>query len=76
MLQGGYLLRVGLNITRLRKAQGLTSKELGYDCDMDKSDIIRIEKGRQNTTITTLSRIAQALKVDISELFKPLPNGQ
>lgn len=76
MLQGGYLLRVGLNITRLRKAQGLTSKELGYDCDMDKSDIIRIEKGRQNTTITTLSRIAHALKVDISELFKPLPNGQ
>lgn len=65
-----YLRKIGENITRIRKNNGLTSKELGYRCDIDKSALIHIEKGRINVTATTLHKIAKALDVEVIEFFK------
>jgi len=64
-----YLKRIGANISKARKAKKLTIKEFGYLCDMEKSNIIPIEKGRINITISTLLRIAKALDIDVRELF-------
>lgn len=61
--------KIGDNITRLRKALGITSAELGLRCDMDRADLIHIEKGRGNPTIKTLTRIANELKVDLRDLL-------
>ena len=65
-----YLKKIGENITRIRKSQDLTSKELGYRCEIDKSALIHIEKGRVNATALTLLKIAKALEVDVMEFFK------
>lgn len=64
-----HLIRIGSNITRLRKAKNITSEELGLMCDMHKSDIINIEKGRRNATINTLVRISDALGVTLKDLI-------
>lgn len=64
-----YLKIIGTNITKIRKKKGLTTKELGYLCDMEKSNLIPIEKGRINVTISTLVKIAKSLEVDLRELF-------
>ena len=65
-----YLVLVGKNITKIRKKRGLTTQELGYQCDIEKSNLIPIEKGRVNVTIHTLYKIAKALNVNINEFFK------
>ena len=69
MKESEYLINIGKNITRIRKEKNLTSKELGYGCDIEKSNLIPIEKGRINVTIATLVRIAKALNVDLKDLI-------
>lgn len=61
---------IGQNITTIRKRKKLTSNELGYMCDIDKSALIHIEKGRVNVTIKTLHKIASALDVEIIDFLK------
>lgn len=39
------------------------------DGNIDPTNISRIEAGRTNPTLLTLQRIANALEVNISELF-------
>lgn len=63
------LLAIGKNITKFRKQKNLTSKELGYLCDIEKSNLIPIEKGRVNATVATLLKIARALDVELKDLF-------
>lgn len=69
MKESEYLKAIGQNVTRLRKKKGLTTIELADLCDMEKSNLIPIEKGRINVTANTLLKIAQALGVEVKELF-------
>jgi transcriptional regulator with XRE-family HTH domain len=39
---------------------------------MDKPNLLRIEKGRVNTSIYILNKIAEALGISLEELFKGL----
>lgn len=64
-----YLIKIGKNISRIRKDRGLTSKQLGLECEMEKSNLIPIEKGRINVSILTLVRIAKALEVELKDLI-------
>ncbi len=47
----------------------MTTQALADECDMEKSNLIPIEKGRINTTALTLLKIANALKVDVKDFF-------
>jgi len=47
----------------------MTTIQLADECDMEKSNLIPIEKGRINATATTLLKIAKALKVEVKEFF-------
>jgi transcriptional regulator with XRE-family HTH domain len=62
--------QVGKRITAFRKQKGLTVQELADECDMEKSNLIPIEKGRINTTLSTLLKISKALGVPIKEFFE------
>jgi len=64
------LKKIGEKITKYRKEKKLTVKELGYECDMEKSNLIPIEKGRINVTISTLVKIAKALNVEVKSFFE------
>ncbi|HEX8516641.1 MAG TPA: helix-turn-helix transcriptional regulator [Bacteroidia bacterium] len=65
-----YLKIIGENITKIRKKKGLSSKDLGDLCDIEKSNLIPIEKGRINVTVTTLAKIAKALDVDLKAFLE------
>jgi len=69
MKESEYLKAIGENITRIRKKRGMTTVQLADECDMEKSNLIPIEKGRINATATTLLKIAKALKVEVREFF-------
>ncbi len=56
-------------ITAARKAKGLTQKQLGEKLNLPQSQISRIERNPDRTTVRTLKRIARALGVDVSALI-------
>lgn len=55
-------------IARARKAAGLTQAELADRLKLPQSQISRIERNPDRTTIRTLKKIAKALGVDVSAL--------
>jgi transcriptional regulator with XRE-family HTH domain len=63
------LIALGRNITKFRKDRGMTTQALADECDIEKSNLIPIEKGKINTTVITLLKLANALKVDVKDFF-------
>ncbi|MCF8423935.1 MAG: helix-turn-helix domain-containing protein [Bacteroidia bacterium] len=65
-----YLKLIGENISSIRKSKNLSTNEFASRCEMEKSNLIPIEKGRINVTINTLIKIANALNVPLDDLLK------
>ncbi|PJX28493.1 transcriptional regulator [Psychroflexus sp. S27] len=63
------LLLMGKRIKYLRKEQGLSLRKLAQRCDVDFSDINKIEKGERNMQMTTLFELAKGLEVHPRDLF-------
>ncbi|MCT4565616.1 MAG: helix-turn-helix transcriptional regulator [Maledivibacter sp.] len=57
-------------ITTLRQAKGWTKKQLALKADISVTYIGELEAGKKNPTIVIIEKIANALEVEISELFK------
>jgi transcriptional regulator with XRE-family HTH domain len=60
---------VGQNISRLRKAAGLTLAELAAAGEISKTTLHGIEQGAGNPTLSTLWALAAALRVPLGELL-------
>ncbi len=58
----------GQRIAKARKAAGLTQVQLGKKLNLPQSQISRIERNPDRTTVRTLKRIARALGVSVSAL--------
>ncbi|MEX2213867.1 MAG: helix-turn-helix transcriptional regulator [Phycisphaeraceae bacterium] len=56
-------------VTAARKAQGVTQQELANRLGMAQTQISRIERNPDRTTVRTLKRIAKALGVDVRKLI-------
>lgn len=59
----------GNEIAEARKAAGLTQTQLAKRLKVPQSQISRIERNPDRTTIRTLKKIAKALNVDVSALI-------
>ena len=57
-------------ITAARKEKKLTVQELAYRCDMERSNLSRIEAGRTNLTIRTICIICNALEVGLRDVIR------
>lgn len=65
------LSTIAKNIKYHRKRLGLSQDKLSKLAGVAYNTIVKIESGEnQNPTIETLTKIAKALKVDISDLLK------
>lgn len=62
-------LSVGNKIRYLRKANGLTLKQLARGCDLSANTISMVERSEVSPSIETLCKIAHALGVSPSSLF-------
>lgn len=47
----------------------MSMEKLSHLCEMEYSQISRIELGQINTSIDTVKKIADALNIDVKELF-------
>ena len=64
--------KIGLRIRQLRHAQNLSQEAFADICELDRTYISSIEKGRRNVSIVNLEKIANALNVNLSTLFNDL----
>jgi putative transcriptional regulator len=64
-----FLIGLGKNVARLRKEKGLKQTELCYQVNMDKANLIRIEKGRTNPTSLTLRKLAKVLGIKTQDFY-------
>jgi len=69
MKQSDILKEFGLRVQFLRKEKGLTQAELAEKIERTEDTISNIERGISSTRIETAARIAEALKVQLSDLF-------
>ena len=63
-----YLQLIGNKIRTQREINGLSQFQLATECDLSKNQIGRIERAEISTTIITLKRIADVLRIKIEEL--------
>ncbi len=71
--QCGGQMDVGKEIRRAREAKGWSQAKLAGASDMGVSGISQIETGARNPSVVTLSKIADALGVEVTDLF---PKGR
>ena len=62
-------IEIGKLIREKRLAKKLTVDELSDECNLERSNISRIEGGRVNTSIYILNKIAKALDLSLEEFF-------
>ena len=63
-------MRVEILIRQKREEKEYTIDKLAKLAGMSKGHLSRIERGETDPTITTLSRVAIALKVEVEDLYK------
>ncbi|WHP68749.1 helix-turn-helix domain-containing protein [Phaeobacter inhibens] len=63
--------RVSRNIQRIRREKDLSQEEVAHRADIHQTYLSGVETGKRNPSILVLERIAKALGVDVSEIFKP-----
>lgn len=63
-------LLFGSNIARLRKEIGLSQEQLALESGIARSYLGGVERGQRNIAIINICKLAEALKLDPSELLK------
>jgi transcriptional regulator with XRE-family HTH domain len=61
--------RIGWNLRRLRKERKITQEDFATDSGFDRGYISGVERGVRNPSVMVLAKVADALDVDIAELF-------
>ncbi|RTL59142.1 MAG: XRE family transcriptional regulator [Sphingobacteriales bacterium] len=64
-----FLKEMGKKIKAAREAKGLYLRDLGKMCNIHYGAICEIEKGKRNSYILTLKKIADKLDVDVKDFL-------
>lgn len=73
MKENELLAQVGAGIRAWRKRSGLTISRLAEIADIDGGFLATIETGKKAPSIVTLAKLAQALEIRLSDLFRKVP---
>jgi len=72
-LKGNFLYsKIGDRIASLRKKRKFSQDHLAFIADMDRTYLMRLERGRANPSVRTLHKIARKLKVKVSNLLRDI----
>lgn len=61
---------LGRRIHEIRKAKGWSQEKLGSKADLSYKFVGEIERGQQNPSFDTLVKIADALEIELFDLFR------
>lgn len=64
------LRQLASNVRRLRENQGLSQVALAHKVKMSRSRLNQLELVNQDPRVSTILRIAKALKVSVAELLE------
>jgi len=62
-------LHIGQRVRALRNARSWTLEELGHRSGLKPEAVSRVERGVHEPTLTTLSRLSEALEISVSHLI-------
>jgi len=60
--------KIGQRIVELRSQKGWSQSDLARACNKDRQAIEKLENGKVNPTLYSLSEVANALQVSLKEL--------
>ncbi|HNR47775.1 MAG TPA: helix-turn-helix transcriptional regulator [Bacteroidia bacterium] len=61
--------KVGIRIRKLRLLNNISQAQLAFEAGIPRMQVVRIESGSINTTISSLNAIAKVLNVELKDLF-------
>lgn len=61
--------KVGQRIKYLRTKQGLSQEEFAFRCNLDRTYITSLERGKRNISLENLEKIAAAFNMNLSQFF-------
>lgn len=64
------LVKFGKRMRELRKERGLSQEKLSFKADLHRTYIGMIERAEKNITLLNIEKIANALEVNIIDLFE------
>lgn len=64
-----FLKGFGKRIQELREGKQLSLRQLAQNCEIDYSDIGKIEKGLRNIQMSTILELSKGLDITPQELF-------
>ena len=67
------LARFGQRLRVLRLGRQLSQEALALECDLDRTYVSGIERGRRNVSLRNIAVLARVLNVSLSELFEGVP---
>ena len=65
-------VRFGKAVRQKRHELGVSQEAFADLCELDRTYIGGIERGERNVALVNIERIARALKISLSQLFRSL----
>ncbi|MEN9522707.1 MAG: hypothetical protein RL065_1084 [Bacteroidota bacterium] len=62
--------KIASNVVAIRKEKGISQSELARLTDKDRQNIHKFEKAQTNPSIDYLVEIANALEINLTDLFR------
>jgi transcriptional regulator with XRE-family HTH domain len=69
-MNGEPIKAFGLVVKQIRKAQGLSQEALADEAHLDRTFISQLETGTKQASLTTIFRLAAALRIEASVLLR------
>lgn len=69
-MSGEPIKAFGLVVRQMRKARGLSQEALADEAHLDRTFISQLETGTKQASLTTIFRLASALRIDASDLLR------
>jgi len=65
-----YLGRFGRRVRELRLRAKLSQEQFAAECDLDRTYISGIERGKRNVALRNIEKIAETLRISLAELMR------
>ena len=61
--------KIGYRLRELRTEKGLSQEKFSFECELDRTYIASIERGKRNVSIANIEKIAKAFDISVSDFF-------
>jgi transcriptional regulator with XRE-family HTH domain len=70
------LLEFGCAIRKIRQSKNISQEKLADLCGLHRTYISDVELGKRNVSLENIAKMAIALEIKISDLFKEVENSE